>query len=73
VEDGVGESSASPVPGDPLYLTAEQTQALIGQVIRPGNNPAGTTITLVSPNGQWGRIIGVDDQGAPTDDIISLA
>lgn len=72
VEDGAGETSSSPLPGDPLYLTAEQTRALIGQVIRPTNQP-GTTILLVSPSNTWGRLLGVDDQGAPTDTIIRLS
>lgn len=72
-EDGAGESENSPEPGDPLYLTATQTEALIGQVIRPGTNPAGTTILLVSPNGQWGRLLGVNDDGSAQDAIISLS
>lgn len=70
-EDGAGEPGNSPLPGNPLFLTAAQTQALIGQVIRPTNAP-GQTILLKSPNGQWGRLIGVNDQGAATDDIVTL-
>lgn len=72
VEDGAGEPANSPVPGDPTFLTAEQTAALIGQVVRPGNNPNGMTILLKSPNGQWGRIIGVRDDGSPQDDFVQL-
>lgn len=63
VEDGAGEPANSPQPFDPLFLTAEQTIAAIGQVIRPGNNPPGSTITLVSPNGQKGVIIGIANDG----------
>jgi hypothetical protein len=72
VEDGAGEPTNSPVPGNPLYLTATETAALMGQVIRPGNNPPGLTILLKSPSGQWGRLIGVSDDGAATDTIIQL-
>ncbi len=73
VEDGAGEDANSPLPGDPLYLTAAETAAMIGQVIRPGNNPPGATIMLRSPNGQFGRIIGVDDQGAAFDSLVTLS
>lgn len=72
VEDGAGETTNSPTPGDPTYPTLTQVQNLIGQVIRPGNNPAGTTITLTSANGQWARIIGVNNDGSPQDTIVQL-
>lgn len=70
-EDGTGAPENSPTPGDPLYLTAEETQALLGQVVRPGNNPAGMTITLTSPSGNFSRIIGVADDGSAIDTIVS--
>lgn len=73
VEDGAGEPANSPQPFDPLYLTAEQTVAAIGQVIRPGNNPPGSTITLVSPNGQKGVIIGIQNDGTFFTNTIDLA
>lgn len=72
-EDGAGEADNSPAPGDPLYLTATQTAELVGQVIRPDNNPLGTTILLRSANGVWGRLLGVNDDGSPLDSIISLS
>ena len=71
-EDGAGEPANSPTPGDPTYLTAAQTQAMVGQVVRPGNNPAGMTIMLKSPNGIFGRLLGVGDDGQPTDSIVTL-
>lgn len=71
-EDGAGEPANSPTPGDPTFLTAAQTQALIGLVVRPGTNPAGMTVMLRSPSGLWGRLIGVDDDGQAVDSIVAL-
>ncbi len=71
-EDGhLIEGETTPAPGDPQYLTAEQTRGLLGAAIMP-ENPAGRTILLKSPSGAYGRIIGVDDSGAAIDSIISL-
>lgn len=70
-EDGTGEPANSPIPGDPLFLTAEQTAALIGDAVRSENAP-GKTILLKSPNGQFGRLIGVDNSGTAFDTIVSL-
>ena len=72
MEDGAGVASNSPSPGDPTFPTLQQVQGMIGQVIRPGTNPAGATITLVSPNGQWARILGVNDDGSALDAIAAL-
>ena len=71
-EDGAGEPANSPTPGDPTYLTAAQTQAMIGQVVRPANSPAGMTVMLKSPNGLYGRLLGVGDDGQPIDSIVAL-
>lgn len=71
-EDGhqiAGETT--PDPGDPQYLTADQTRGLLGAAIMP-ENPAGRTILLKSPAGVYGRLIGVDDSGAAVDSIITL-
>lgn len=70
-EDGhvIGGDSA-PI-GDPQYLTAEQTRALLGAPIMPENAP-GRTILLKSPSGAYGRLIGVDDSGAAIDTILTF-
>jgi hypothetical protein len=44
----------------------------VGNPIQPAKNPPGTTIMLVSPNGLYGRLIGVRDDGSTQDDIVSL-
>lgn len=70
-EDGTGEPANTPLPGNPLFLTAEQTAALIGDAVRSENAP-GKTILLKSPNGQFGRLIGVDNSGTAFDTIVAL-
>lgn len=70
-EDGHTIGGSTVPLGDPQYLTAEQTRALLGAAIM-AENPAGRTVLLKSPGGTWGRLVGVDDSGAPIDTIVSL-
>ena len=69
-DDGHGISGATPEPGDPTYLTAEQVTAQIQalallQIMKPGQ-----TITFTSLNGLHQRILGENDDGTPQDDQI---
>ena len=56
------------VPGKvPVY--AEDIAGLLAGVIRT-LNAGGVTIKLVSPDGSHSRTIGINNDGAPTDDIV---
>jgi hypothetical protein len=63
--DLTGTASAATLPGV-TYFTAAEAAALFARVL--GN--AGQSLTLVSANGNRRRIIGVDNDGNPTDDIV---
>ena len=60
-------TSTSPNPSDEYY-TKGQTDSLFIKPIMT----AGQTITLTSSDGAWQRIIGVNDDGVPIDDIVAV-
>jgi hypothetical protein len=60
-----GAASAIPDPADEYY-TKSETSGLF--VPRSGSE----SITLVSPDGTWQRVLGVDNDGNATDDLIPV-
>lgn len=60
-----GAAAATPTPVEEYYTKAE-TSGLF--VPRSGSE----TITLVSPDGTWHRILGVDNDGNAIDDLIEI-
>jgi hypothetical protein len=69
-DDGHGIAGATPEPGEPAYMTADQVTAQITALALLQIMKAGQTITLVSPNGLYQRILGENDDGTPQDDQI---
>lgn len=65
VVKGPGTSSA--LPTSPVeYLTAAQIRA---EFVRFFNNPSGSTIELLSPDGGSSRLIGCNDDGTAQDEV----
>ncbi len=64
----VDEMTASVPDPSEHYLTQTESQAAFVKFI----NEPGATIVLKSPNGVWGREIGVNDDGSAMDNIITL-
>lgn len=63
----VKESGTAPVPTID-YLTAAECYAIFLRYI----NEPGRTVMFKSPNGSWGRVLGVDNDGNAVDDIVAL-
>lgn len=64
IDDG---STVAPTPVD-QYLTKAECLALLAKLI----GDAGQVIVLKSPNGVYGRELGVADDGTAIDDVITL-
>lgn len=60
-------TSTAPTPTD-VYLTKAECLALFAKFV----NDAGATIVLKSPGAIYGRELGIGDDGAPVDNIITL-
>lgn len=63
----ISAGAPTPIPGTE-YLTTTTAAATYARLY---GNP-GQTITLISENGLWGRTLGVDDSGNPTDDTFAI-
>jgi len=68
---GVTSTPASPPPGE-TAATLEDLQAMMSGYLKTPLKP-GQTIAYVSPDGQWRRIVGIDDNGQPIDYIESVS
>ena len=66
IDIGIAGADSPPPPG-PTYATMDILAAALLQKVSYGKNPAGKTITLVSPGAAFGRTIGCDDNGNPID------
>ena len=60
-------TSTSPAPADEYYTKSQTVAQFVGKIMG-----AGETITITSPGGIYQRIIGVDDGGAPIDQIVPV-
>jgi hypothetical protein len=60
----IPSTTFAPVPTE-TYLTRNESLATFARQI----GLAGQTITLLSPNGQWARVFGVNDDGSRQDDV----
>lgn len=67
--DGIKAASATPV-GAESYYTQAQADGVFVKFDNRGR--AGSTIVLTSPDGTWGRLLGVDNDGYPRDEIITI-
>lgn len=63
----IATGSPVPPPGTEYYTVPAANATFVRKL-----GLAGETITLVSPNGVYGRILGVDNNGNATDDIVTL-
>ena len=64
----IPNSVAPSPPPDERYITLNEAKALFAALI----GAPGATITLTSPNGAYGRIVGANDDGTANDSIITL-
>ena len=64
----IPNSTAPSPPPDERYITLNEATALFAALI----NANGATITLKSPSGTYGRILGVNDDGTANDSILTL-
>jgi hypothetical protein len=68
LNDGGVYAGDTPTPGDPTFLTADETIAMMGGYIKAGLNDPGKTFTLQSINGhKWQQ--GVNPDGERIDSI----
>lgn len=65
--DVIKNTTITPQPGLTPLSAEEAAQTYVRQFGLPGQ-----TITLVSPNGQWARIIGIGDDGTRIDQVEQL-
>lgn len=68
LDAGISNLAAPPLGDDPA-VTLAQLEALLANFVRFGKNPAGKTLTLVSPNGQRGVTVGCNDDGTMQTDL----
>lgn len=59
--------SAIPTPADEYLTKAQQVAQFVQKIM-----PASEQLTFTSPSGNWQRIVGVDDSGAPIDIILPV-
>lgn len=68
VNDGGQYSGNTPTAGDPTFYTKAQVDGLIANFLKELNDP-GVGLILQSPNGNWQRRFGVNNDGERTDDV----
>lgn len=71
IDAGISNLTSPPV-GDQPAVTLDQLTAMLSNFARYGRNPAGKTITLVSPAGTFGATHGANDDGSPQLDLETL-